>query len=129
MFKGFIESFSRCFVRFCLDVPDGREVERCVLPGCLTDETGAAVDGLCKGFVDGVASVRRGWSSDATVRVAAGLRRGRAAALAMMHAGREAAEAFRECRRTTCAARCANMSAFRIARSSFRSWARTASRS
>ena len=31
MFKGFIESLLSCFVRLCLGVPDGREIERCVL--------------------------------------------------------------------------------------------------
>jgi hypothetical protein len=90
---------------------------------------------MFKGFVESfspclVRSCLGVLSSAATVRAAVGVTGGLALALAMMQAGREAAAGpFREWRRTTCAARCANMSAFRIARSSILSWARTASRS
>jgi hypothetical protein len=90
---------------------------------------------MFKGFVESflpcfVRSCLGVLSSAATVRAAVGVTGGLALALAMMQAGREAApRAVRECRRTTCAARCANMSAFGIARSSFLSWARTAARS
>jgi hypothetical protein len=107
MFKGFIA---------------GREAERCVLPDFRVGTD--AIDG----FLDGLDAA--GWSSEAKVRVAAGVRRGGALARARMQAGREAGPvALRECTRTTCAARSASMSRFRMDLSSLRSWARTASRS
>ena len=122
MFKGFVESLSPCFVPFWLVVPiaivAGREVERWFLP---RSRVGIVDDGFDP----------TGWSSEAKVCVAAvGLMRGLALALARMQAGRKAApRAVRECRRTTCAARSASMSRFRMHLSSFRNWARTASRS
>jgi hypothetical protein len=80
---------------------------------------------MFKGFVESLSPCFVGLclgvlSSEATVRAAVGVTGGLALALVMMQAGSTAAPgAFRECRRTTCAARCANMSAFRMDRSSF----------
>ncbi len=115
MFKGFI---------------DGREFERCVLSGRrFADGIEAAVDGVRSGFAAGAASVWCRERSEASFRAAMAVTGGRTLALAMMQAGMEAAVPLRKFTRMTCADRCANMSAFRMRRSSFLSWARTASRS
>jgi hypothetical protein len=89
MFKGFIESRSPSFARFCLVVlivfVAGREVERWVLSG---SRVGAEADGM-SAVVDGLGTAGwvAGWSSDAKVRVAAGVTGGLALALARMQAG------------------------------------------
>jgi hypothetical protein len=104
-----------------------REIEGAGFTGCECDRgirrrdgIGAVVDG-CIAF-----RLRCRERKEAAVRAAAAV----TDCLPLLDAGVEIAPvAAFECRRITCATRRANISTFRIHRSSFRSWARTAARS